>query len=63
MKPFWESTTAQFGIAILTIAALAVGFADLTWEQWLEAAKWILALYAGKEGIRYSASAYEKKGG
>lgn len=59
MKKFWESTTAQFGIAILTVAALASGFSDLTWTQWLDASKWVLTTYAAKEGIRYGAAAYQ----
>ena len=58
MRKFYESTTAQFGIMILSVAALAVGFSDLTWVQWLDAAKWIMGFFASKEGIRYGAEAY-----
>jgi len=59
MKKVYESTTAQFGIGILVIGALAVVYSDLTWLQWLEAAKWILGTYAAKEGVKYGAEAYK----
>jgi len=59
MRKFYESTTAQFGIMILSVAALAAGFSDLTWAQWLEAAQWVLAAFAAKEGVRYGAEAYK----
>ena len=61
MKPFWESTTAQFGIAILTVGVLAVGYSDYTWEAWMIQAIVVLGIYAGKEGVRYSAEAYQNK--
>jgi len=63
MKKFYESTTAQFAIFVLSIAALAAGFTDqLTWTAWLDSAMVALGIYASKEGVRYSAEAYQNKG-
>lgn len=62
MRVFWESTTAQFGIMILSISALAAGFTDdLTWKDWLSEAIIVLGIYASKEGIRYGAEAYKSQ--
>lgn len=63
MRAFWESTTAQFGIMILAIAALAVGFTDdIKWGDWIDLAKFVLGFYAGKEGVRYGSDAYKNAG-
>lgn len=64
MRVFWESTTAQFGLLILSAAALAAGFnldTDFGWAEWAELGKWILATYAGKESVKYGATAYGGK--
>ena len=62
MRAFWESTTAQFGICILAVGALAAGFSDLTWAAWFDGALVILGTYATKEGVRYGSEAYKNKG-
>ncbi len=61
MKKFWESTTAQFGIFILSVGAMAAGFSNYQWDQWMIQAVIVLGIYASKEGIRYSAEAYQNK--
>jgi len=62
MRKFYESTTAQFAIFVLTIAALAAGFTDqLTWAVWLDSAMVALGIYASKEGIRMGSDAYSSK--
>lgn len=61
MKIF-ESTTFQFCFMVLVVAGLAAAFGDLEWKTWLEQSIYLIGIYAGKEGIRYGASAYEGKG-
>ena len=61
MKPFWNSTTAQFGVSILTVGALAAGFSDYTWTLWMDQAIIIIGIYASKEGVRYGAEAYSNR--
>lgn len=64
MRVFYESTTAQLGLVILSIAGLASGFTDdLKWNDWLDAAIYVLGIYAGKEGIRYGSEAYKQSNG
>ena len=61
MKLF-ESSVFQFCLIILFASALAAGFTDdLTWKEWLKEAVYFVGIYAGKEGVKYSASAYEGK--
>ena len=57
-----KSTTFQFSLFILSTMALAISFVDnsgITWATWVDTAKTFLITYAGKEGLRYGASAYE----
>ena len=55
-----ESTTFQFGLFILLVAGLAAGFTDdLTWKDWVLEAKYMLGIYATKEGVRYGSEAYK----
>lgn len=61
MKKFYESTTAQFGIFILSVGALAAGFSDLTWDKWLESSLVILGIYGTKESVKYGSAAYQNK--
>ena len=59
MKLF-NSTVFQFSFIVLAISGLAAGFSDdLTWKDWLKEAVYFVGIYAGKEGVRYSAAAYE----
>lgn len=64
MRPFYESTTAQFSLIVLSAAALAAGFQldpDFGWKEWSELGKWAVGIYATKEGIRYGSEAYGGK--
>ena len=62
MRVFWESTTAQFGIMILSVAALAAGFSDdVKWTDWIDLAKFVLGFYATKEIGSKAATAYGGK--
>jgi hypothetical protein len=63
MKLF-QSTTFQFCFIVLAVSGVAAGFTDdLTWKDWLKEAVYFVGIYAGKEGIKYGASAYEGKSG
>lgn len=62
----FKSTTFQFSLMILLVGAFAAQFSTgegrLTWELWWDAAVYFVAIYAGKEGVRYGSEAYKKRG-
>ncbi len=61
MRAFYESTTAQFGLLILSTGALAAGFTDYTWSSWMDNAIIVLGIYGTKEIGGKAATAYKEK--
>ena len=62
MTNLLNSTTFQFAAMILAGSAFAAFQGQLAWATWLSEAVVILGIYASKEGVRYSAAAYQAKG-
>lgn len=54
-----KSSVFQFCFMVLFIAGIAAYNDKITWELWLTQAVYFVGIFAGKEGVKYSASAYE----
>jgi len=58
-----ESTVFQLGVLMLAICGLAIynGAEGLTMKDWMDYAQTFLYTYAGKESMKYGATAYKDK--
>ena len=58
----FHSTTFWFSVIILIIAAIAThNTSDMTWKDWTDTAVSLVMFYAGKEAVKYGATAYKDK--
>lgn len=60
MKLF-ESSVFQFCAIVLVVSGIAAASGKIEWIEWLKEAVYFVGIYAGKEGVKYSAEAYGTK--